>query len=195
MGARGERERWRRRRGRRDRVRHEAHALAARARAPVGERGWRGRGRCRVAFVPGVGAARYQALLRASKGLLDPFPFGGGVTTLEAFAACRAVVTLPARQSVPRLAAGMLPRARVPELIARDEAEYVAIARRLRRDGAWRRSIEARLCAARGALFANHSAVDEWARFLLSGRATFTTSRGGLLSDVLPNPPGDKVHV
>ena len=160
------------------------HALARRLESAAGADA-----AARVAFVPGVGAARYQALLRASKGLLDPFPFGGGVTTLEAFAACRAVVTLPARQSVPRLAAGMLQRARVPELIARDEAEYVAIARRLRRDGAWRRSIEARLCAARGALFANHSAVDEWARFLLrvAGRPSPPPSRG-LLSDVLPNP-------
>ena len=50
------------------------------------------------------------ALLRAATVLLDPFPFGGGVTTLEAFAMCRAVVTAPRLQSVPALARGMRAR-------------------------------------------------------------------------------------
>ena len=40
--------------------------------------------------------------------MLDPFPFGGGVTTLEALSTCTPVITLPSRQTVPQLAAGMI---------------------------------------------------------------------------------------
>jgi hypothetical protein len=40
--------------------------------------------------------------------MLDPFPFGGGVTTLESLSVCTPVITLPSRQSVPQLAAGMI---------------------------------------------------------------------------------------
>jgi hypothetical protein len=40
--------------------------------------------------------------------MLDPFPFGGGVTTLESLSVYTPVITLPSRQSVPQLAAGMI---------------------------------------------------------------------------------------
>ena len=40
--------------------------------------------------------------------MVDPYPFGGGVTSLEALAVCTPVVTLPSRQTVPALTAGMI---------------------------------------------------------------------------------------
>ena len=48
--------------------------------------------------------------------VLDPFPFGGGVTTLEAFSVCSPVVTAPNLQTVPRLAAGMYRHMRCPHV-------------------------------------------------------------------------------
>ena len=49
--------------------------------------------------------ARMQALATV---LLDPYPFGGGTTTLEAFNLCQPVVTLPSKQTVAALAKGMV---------------------------------------------------------------------------------------
>jgi hypothetical protein len=46
-------------------------------------------------------------ILPAGRVMLDPFPFGGGVTALEAFAVCTPVVTMPGAQTVPELAAGV----------------------------------------------------------------------------------------
>ncbi len=47
-------------------------------------------------------------LLKSASVILDSFPFGVGVTCLEALAPGVPVVTLPSHQTVPALAAGML---------------------------------------------------------------------------------------
>ena len=120
-----------------------------------------------VRFEPLVTGEDFFGLLRAATLLLDPYPFGGGVTTLEAFSVCRAVVTAPALQSVVTLAAGFY------ELMGLDDAPvvadadaYVEKARALAADDDARRTLEASICAAGDAIFASDDAVDEWARFL-----------------------------
>ncbi len=59
----------------------------------VRRRGWGGSSRVR--FLPTLPHDDFLRLLRAAAVVLDPFPFGGGVTTLEAFAVGTPVVTLP----------------------------------------------------------------------------------------------------
>ena len=49
----------------------------------------------RVLFVPRVASSEMPALFRAADAVLDTFPFGGGVTSLQAMAAGVAPVTLP----------------------------------------------------------------------------------------------------
>lgn len=61
-----------------------------------------------IVWVEGLDPQQYLQLLYLGDVMLDPFPFGGGVTVLEALAVCTPVVTLPAFQTVPQLAAGML---------------------------------------------------------------------------------------
>jgi len=51
---------------------------------------------------------RYLQLQLLGDLAIDPFPFGGGVTTLETLAVCTPVLTLPSLQTVPQLAAGMI---------------------------------------------------------------------------------------
>jgi hypothetical protein len=60
----------------------------------------------RVRFLPALPHASFLTLLEASSVVLDPFPFGGGVTSLEALAVGTPVVTLPSQQSVVQLAYG-----------------------------------------------------------------------------------------
>lgn len=67
---------------------------------------------------------------------LDPFPFGGGQTTLDALWMGVPVVTLPSWQPVSRQGAMMLTAIRRPEWIADDPADYVEVALELAADPA-----------------------------------------------------------
>ena len=60
----------------------------------------------RIRWVSSLTPQEYLTLLAVGDVMLDPFPFGGGVTTLESIAVCTPVITLPSAQSVPQLAAG-----------------------------------------------------------------------------------------
>lgn len=95
--------------------------------------------------------------------LLDPFPFGGGVTSLEAFGLCKAVVTLPSVQSVPKLTAGMIKMMNITsKLIAANEDEYVEVVIRLLENEEYRKSVETQICENDHLLYSQKPVVDEW---------------------------------
>jgi predicted O-linked N-acetylglucosamine transferase (SPINDLY family) len=56
---------------------------------------------------------------------LDPFPYGGGVTTVEALWMGVPVVTMRGRRWVDRAGASILATAGLPELIADDQEGYL----------------------------------------------------------------------
>ena len=70
--------------------------------------------------------------------MLDTLAWSCGNTTIDALAAGLPVVTLPGPFMRARQSAVMLSIAGVPELIARDADDYVAIAVRLATDADWR---------------------------------------------------------
>lgn len=65
---------------------------------------------------------------------LDPFPFCGGMTSLEALWLGVPVITLPGETIASRQSASMLMNLGLPELIAEDAAQYVNNAAQLARD-------------------------------------------------------------
>ena len=141
----------------------------------------------RVRFLSALPHDDFLDLLRAADVVLDPFPFGGGVTTLEALAMGTPVVTLPSRQTVVRLAAGFLrkiglaaPAERAeggddapPPLVVASEAAYVdsavAIATSGREPGSLRSLLEESIARACGgsSLFEDEEAAREWTNVLL----------------------------
>jgi hypothetical protein len=118
--------------------------------------------------------------------VLDPFPFGGGMTALEAIGLGVPILTLPSRQTVPQLAAGMYRKMissaqqssnqqssnqhesadTLRQLVPSSWAEYLALANRLAFDAAFRTEVSVAISASAHVLFDNRDSIIEWARLL-----------------------------
>jgi len=133
----------------------------------------------RLRFLPRVPHAALLALLRVCDAFLDPWPWGAGVTSAEAFAACVPVVTWPSAQTVLPLALGQYRHLGlagayddVPRgdsglgLVARNATHYAHLAARLGLDPLFRAHASTRLCARKSRLAGPWPVVDEWAAFL-----------------------------
>ena len=107
----------------------------------------------------------YLALNRVCDVMLDTRHWSGGNTSLDAFASGLPVVTLPGEFMRGRQSFGMAEILGVPELVARDAAEYVDIAVRLGKSPDERKAIAERLAANRGALFDREEPVRALERF------------------------------
>ncbi|KAG6614554.1 O-linked N-acetylglucosamine transferase OGT [Phytophthora cinnamomi] len=117
----------------------------------------------RVLVLPTLLFPEFQALLALADVLLDPFPFGGGVTTLDALHLGIPVVTLPSAQSVVHLAAGFLRYMNASYCIASSLDEYVDLAIQIATD---HDDIRQRLLAHRSDIYQDVSTVDDWNTFL-----------------------------
>ena len=129
--------------------------------------------RQRVWWLPQMSALDYQRLLCGADVSLDPYPFGGGLTLADALL-CEPhpvpFVTLPARQSVHAIGAGIADSFGVAsEMVAMNESAYVALAlRRASRDDSektlWQHVAEAQRHKKMLTDVPRHA--KEWRRFL-----------------------------
>ena len=126
----------------------------------------------RVLWMPSLSPEEYLIMLALGDVMLDPFPFGGGVTTLESLAVCTPVLTLPAQQNVPQLAAGMLrslhlsPHLESLLVLSRTEDFVHHVEEILQIEGGLRGEICDRVVRGER-LFSDLVTVREWERFLL----------------------------
>jgi protein O-GlcNAc transferase len=88
----------------------------------------------RIVFLGNSSHAEQMATYGQVDIALDPFPYGGGLTTLEALWMGVPVVTLPGETFAGRHSLSHLSNVGVTETIARDLDDYVAIATRLAAD-------------------------------------------------------------
>ncbi len=120
----------------------------------------------RVRVLPPVAHDDYLRVNLVCDAMLDTLHWSGGNTSLDALACALPIVTLPGAFMRGRQSMGMLELLGVPELIARDRADYLAIAARLCGDAAWRRDCAARIRAGQPLLFDVPAAIDSLQTFL-----------------------------
>ncbi len=119
----------------------------------------------RICFVRRLSQAEYLQLLMLGDVMLDPIHFGGGNTSLEAFAVGLPIVTLPGEFLRSRLTYGFYQQMGLLDCVVWDAKSYVEVAYRLAHDSEWRRHIQQEIRRRDSVLYENQSAVLEIARF------------------------------
>jgi CRISPR-associated protein Csy1 len=121
----------------------------------------------RIVMLPQCRHDVYLAINRACDAMLDTLRWSGGNTSLDAIACGLPVVTLPGELMRARQSAAMLSLAGVDELVAASVDDYVAKAKRVVGDGAWRASLSARLIAGGPRVFDVPAPIEALQRWLL----------------------------
>jgi protein O-GlcNAc transferase len=120
----------------------------------------------RIRFLPMQGYPAYLRVLQLSDVVLDSVPFNGYNTTLDALAMGTPVVTLAGNTLRDRFGCGLYKAIGLTELVADNEANYVALALRLAGDADFRASCRTRIVAGWSTLFDDISAVREMERLM-----------------------------
>jgi predicted O-linked N-acetylglucosamine transferase (SPINDLY family) len=119
-----------------------------------------------VRFVPWLSRSQFHGLMQQADVYLDTIGFSGFNTALQAVECGLPVVTREGRFMRGRLASGILKRLGLPELIVPSEDDYVALAEKLALDGSYRAEMRRRMAAARGVLYEDRDAMQDFEGFL-----------------------------
>jgi predicted O-linked N-acetylglucosamine transferase (SPINDLY family) len=128
----------------------------------------------RVVFIRRLQQPEFMQFLTLIDVLLDPFPYGGGNSTLEGFSLGVPVVTLPTEFLRGRITPALCRRLGLEQCIAQGVDDYVRIAVSLGTDAPLRTQVRDQIVAGQSALFDDVSAVRDWEQFL---RAAVTEAR------------------
>ena len=139
----------------------------------------------RVLFLPRLSTIDFWRVMALADVIIDPFPVGGSINSIEALALCKAVVTMPARQTVLTVTAGLYHHMGLRELVTTSKRDFVETAHRLIINKRYRERVERDICDKNSVLFNAHDSVEEWAQFLKS----VAGHQGGTSDTKLPQEP------
>jgi protein O-GlcNAc transferase len=115
--------------------------------------------------------SHFRGMIAACDVMLDSLHVGGGITSLDGFAAGAPIVTLPGTMMRARFTAAWCRLLEVEECIADTPEHYVAIALRLAHDREFRASVTNRIRKNCARLFDDESSVQEFEDFFESAYA------------------------
>ena len=131
----------------------------------------------RIRFLPRLGYPDFLRLNAACDVLLDPIPFGGGITAYDALALGVPIVTRPSPFLRGRITSALYRKMGVPDCVAAGPEEYVELAVRLGTEPDFRADVRSKILAAAGALYEDAGAVREVGQFLREAVARAEATR------------------
>jgi predicted O-linked N-acetylglucosamine transferase (SPINDLY family) len=124
--------------------------------------------RC-ATFVPWQSRVAFFGLLQAADVFLDTIGFSGFNTALQAVECGLPVVTREGRFLRGRLASGILKRIGMPDLVVKDERQYVTLALRLAQDAGYRAQVRRRMAAGVSLVYEDPAPIRALEAFLAQG--------------------------
>lgn len=124
----------------------------------------------RIRFLPRMTLSDYFNVLSLVEVMLDPFPFGGGNTSYEAFALCIPIVTLPTSLLRGRFTYACYCQMGIIDCVADNPQHYVDIALKLGTDPSYRELIQQKILAQHQVLYEDIRVVRELEQFFLTAR-------------------------
>jgi predicted O-linked N-acetylglucosamine transferase (SPINDLY family) len=120
----------------------------------------------RIAMMPRMSRDRFFDLVRAADVMLDPFHFGGGNSTYEAFAVGTPIVTWPGQFMRGRVTQGAYRQMGIDGPVAATPDEYVRLAIEIANDPVARERLGEQIRAANGELFEDDGILSEIETYL-----------------------------
>ncbi len=111
----------------------------------------------------------YIGLCDVSDAVLDTFYFGGGNSSLEAFAVGAPIVTLPGKMLRGRITLAQYRAMEIEDLVAQDAQDYVELSIRLANDKGWHGEMKRLILERSEVLFGNQKPIEELRGFLRQG--------------------------
>ncbi len=118
-------------------------------------------------FVPWLPRAQFFALMRRADLYLDTIGFSGFNSVMQAVECELPAITYEGEFMRGRLASAVMQRLGLPELIARNTEEYLALAVSLATDSTFNQRIRARLRECKAVLFRDHAPIEALEQFLI----------------------------
>lgn len=113
----------------------------------------------RIWFVPTMDSESFHGLMQIADVLLDPFYFGGGTTSFEAFALNVPIITWPGERLHGRITYGFYQQMGISELVALSPEDYVQKAVQTATDTSFNRAMRQKIARQKHHIFRQAEAV------------------------------------
>jgi predicted O-linked N-acetylglucosamine transferase (SPINDLY family) len=120
----------------------------------------------RLLFLPGLEIIKYMNLIKLMDVMIDPYPFGGCNTSMEAFDLNVPVVTMPTKYLNGRFTFGMYKKMGFVDMVADSPQNYIKIAVKTANDRVWRETIKEKINKNKHLLFQEKASINDWSNLL-----------------------------
>lgn len=130
----------------------------------------------RIHIFPNMSHESYLNLIKISDIILDPYPFGGCNSSLEAFALNKVVVTCASQMINGRFTCGFYKKMGLDNMITENKETYVNLALKLANDILYRKQIENQIKHKNNLLFNDLESIEEWTNKIIDLFQSVTSS-------------------
>lgn len=113
-----------------------------------------------------VSSEKFNQLLNLSDVILHPFPFDGSKTSADGLIAGKPVLTLPTEYLRGRMGGAFLRTMNIPELMAKNQSNYIEIAIKLSKDQSFYNSIQSKVISRLDLIWEDLEVPFGWGQFL-----------------------------